>query len=844
MLNTFKKSKLSTIALVLMITLSALLIALPTASAQATHKQSYPYIGAIPNPVGVNQQVLLHVGITDSTQTTEDGFTGLTVTVTDPEGHEETLGPFRTDSTGGTGGVFTPTMAGTYKLVTNFPAQWYNYTGFYYGMPVESATYYEEAHSEVLELIVEDVQIEYYPAANLPEEYWTRPIDSQLREWNTIAGNWLMTPNNLCAPYNDEAPNTVHILWRNTLTTGGLVGGELGAHSFETGDAYEGFWSNSVVLGGKLYYNKYKSGYPTQEVVAIDLHTGEELWCKTLGNNEQVAFGQTMFWSSYNYHGTFDYIWTLDSAPGLMGLSANNWHAYDPINGELVYSMENVPGGHLVIGPNGEFLIYTVNLNAGWMTMWNSTHVVSDSGSWMGGFSGAGYGTYNGTDGYQWNVTIPTDLVGTAQAVVGDRIIGVDVGPLFVQDSDGSPIEMWGIDLSEGTEGAVIFDTTWTPPAGGNLSFLWSTASFEDGVFVISAKESRTHYAFNIDNGDLEWSTDPQFYMDMWVENAFINLGVNIAYNKLFSIGYGGTVYCYDITDGSLLWNYDAVDTYSEILWGNRWPLDTLFFTDEKVYIAHSEHSPLDPKARGAPFICLDVNTGDEIFRVDGVVRSTVWGGDAVIGDSIIATMNTYDQQIYAFGKGASQLTAEIQDNVVSLGSNVLVTGTVMDVSPGTNEAGLTIRFPDGVPAISDEDMGDWMKYVYQQAERPAAATGVTVILSAITPDGNCTDIDRTISDSYGNYALAFKPEMEGTYTIFATFEGSEGYYGDTETTYVNIGPAPTPATPIDNEPVDNDPVDNEEPITGFLTTEVAIIAAVVVAAVIGVAAYWMLKRK
>ena len=77
-----------------------------------------------------------------------------------------------------------------------------------------------------------------------------------------------------------------------------------------------------------------------------------------------------------------------------------------------------------------------------------------------------------------------------------DRLIGVDVGALFVQDSDGTPIEMWGLDLSEGNEGDLLFDTTWTPSAGGNLSFLWSAASFEDGVFVISAKESRTHYAF------------------------------------------------------------------------------------------------------------------------------------------------------------------------------------------------------------------------------------------------------------------------------------------------------------------------------------------------------------
>ena len=45
------KSKTSTISLIIILTISAILVALPTVSAQATI-QSYPYIGAVPNPVG------------------------------------------------------------------------------------------------------------------------------------------------------------------------------------------------------------------------------------------------------------------------------------------------------------------------------------------------------------------------------------------------------------------------------------------------------------------------------------------------------------------------------------------------------------------------------------------------------------------------------------------------------------------------------------------------------------------------------------------------------------------------------------------------------------------------
>jgi len=39
-----------------------------------------------------------------------------------------------------------------------------------------------------------------------------------------------------------------------------------------------------------------------------------------------------------------------------------------------------------------------------------------------------------------------------------------------------------------------------------------------------------------------------------------------------------------------------------------------VIYTDGKIYIAHMEHSSIDPKPRGAPFICLDMETGDEIW--------------------------------------------------------------------------------------------------------------------------------------------------------------------------------------------------------------------------------------
>ena len=271
---------------------------------------------------------------------------------------------------------------------------------------------------------------------------------------------------------------------------------------------------------------------------------------------------------------------------------------------------------------------------------------------------------------------------------------------------------------------------------------------------------------------------------------------------------------------------------YGEFLFGNDWSNPCAFTSDGKIYLVHAEHSAIDPKPRGAPTTCLDIETGNVVWRTDGLRLGTRWGGQPIIGDSVMVGFSSYDNTIVAIGKGPSELTLETPD-AVAKGSLLQVSGTVMDVSPGTAGAELTLRFPNGVPAISDGDMSEWMLYVYKQRPRPENAVGVNVKIEAVTPNMECIYLGTTTSDSYGNFGFSFKPDIEGTYTIIATFEGSGGYYGSTQTAYVSVGGVAS-----------GTPIETEEPLGGFLTTEVAIILAVVIAAIIGVGAYWMLKRK
>jgi hypothetical protein len=105
------------------------------------------------------------------------------VTIEGPDDYSDTLGPYSTDSTGGSGDIWIPEVAGEYVLQAHFPEQWYNYSGFnFMGFPVESNTLYKASDSDELTLVVQDEEIPDYPGVPLPTEYWTRPIDAQNRE--------------------------------------------------------------------------------------------------------------------------------------------------------------------------------------------------------------------------------------------------------------------------------------------------------------------------------------------------------------------------------------------------------------------------------------------------------------------------------------------------------------------------------------------------------------------------------------------------------------------------------------------------------------------------------------
>jgi outer membrane protein assembly factor BamB len=329
------------------------------------------------------------------------------------------------------------------------------------------------------------------------------------------------------------------------------------------------------------------------------------------------------------------------------------------------------------------------------------------------------------------------------------------------------------ISLKKGEEGKLLWrqDRPWP---SGNLTL--EMGSVGSGVYTVFVKETLQLYGYSTLTGTQIWGpTSPAGPWDMY------GLGGAIAYGKLFSCGWGGVLYCRNITTGTLLWNYTAKGIGSEPFYGN-YPLNIGVIADHKIYLLSSEHSPTKPFWRGSSVRCVDTNNGNELWKID-CWAGAGFGAGLAIADGYLIAHNCYDNQIYCFGKGQTATTVSTSPKVVANGSSIIIEGTVLDQSPGAK----------GTPAMSDTSMTAWMRYLYMQQPCPADATGVPVKLEAFGADGSYVEIGTVTSDAYGNFKCAWTPPKQILYTIMATFAGSDSYWSSYAATGLSVVPAPAP---------------------------------------------------
>jgi hypothetical protein len=391
--------------------------------------------------------------------------------------------------------------------------------------------------------------------------------------------------------------------------------------------------------------------------------------------------------------------------------------------------------------------------------------------------------------------------------------------------STGEGANITAVSLKPGSIGNILWQKYYAE-APNNMTRSISGWAPEDDVFFMCDKETTAFIGFSLTDGHEIWNTGGTGH-----DLDFFRTTGQAAYGNIYHASYGGTLECYDVKTGELKWIYgnggEGNSTYAGLAtaWG-VYPYFIDVIADGKIYLACTEHSPGSPWYKGTRYRCINATDGTEIWTLMG------WGTgmDAtydVVADGYFAFLNCYDMQVYSVGKGPSAMTVEAPKISVELGKSLVITGTVTDIAAGTKQKVQAARFPNGVPAVSDESMSAWMEYVYMQKPRPMDTVGVPITISVVDSNGNYRDIGTTTSDADGFFRFKWTPDIEGEYTVYASFAGSESYYSSNAVAAFAVDPAPA-AEPEQPQPQPSMADQYLLPATGGIIAAVAIVGALI----------------
>jgi outer membrane protein assembly factor BamB len=767
---------------------------------QAIDVPTFLKVYAAPNPVGLGQVEFLSMFFTKPISTVGNQiYRGLTLIVVKPDGTNQTFGPYNTDTTGGVGGIeFTPTALGNYTI-----------QGFFPGHDLPGGYYVEPAISEPAYFTVQQDIIPGFPWVPLPTEYWSRPIYSTNFEWAQLGGNWWglgkpsftdtggydATGNNFNA--YSTAPNSAHIMWVQPVAFGGQPGlpvsGDQESQYTSSSILYRQF--EPVILNGIIFYKLYPNTPTTMTyaekapgLAAVDLRTGEELW--RIETNEIIAFGWTMQFHTIQEYGTQAFLVT--------GFNSSMWRLRDPTTGYVIANITNVPSITLsgIVetrddSTQGSVLYHSLEGNK--LTLWNFTRCLMSSAS---ASTIRPSGNINFTRGNMWTKDIvnkTSDGASLSLSISGrteEYLVLRQSSNLASQSGAGWAVEA-GYDARTG-------DLLWGPVNRTYPIFHEvSRVAIGEKWYVSHDKDTNEAYVYSLETGKQIGAT-----LKLEGNNlGYISRGAAIAYGKCFIWDFGGNVYAIDLETGTLSWAIVPPSTGYATPYGVNpiWHFGSHSIADGKLFL--SEGRMYDPPMfPGAHKLAINVTDGSIIWSVLGF-----YGREpSAIADGYMVGYNSYDAQIYVWGKGPTSTTATITQDVLPFGTGVLIKGTVTDISAGTADDDRSARFANGVAAVSEESQQMWMEYVYMQQPKPDNATGVLVDLYVIDSNNNYRPIGTTTTDTNGMYSLLWTPDIEGKYTVVASFGGSESYWPSQATTAFAVDPAaPTPTpSPIAKESI------------------------------------------
>ena len=820
------------------------------------------YISIRPAVVGLNQIFIVNLFPVPAPNANRN-FPNLKVTITKPDASQEviTMNSYVADGTAWF--EYVADQLGTWTFKLDFPGVYFpagRYLDGYIinatngGTVYTESVYYNPSTSKEMTLTVQEDIVPSYPTMPLPTDYWTRPVPYEYREWWTISGDFpwrgpsggpmwdqLYPDTNpywggyqltgMGGPWRGtftpwvQGPNSAHVAWKRQYSIGGIVGGDYG---FGVADVT--IFSGSgvgrfptIVYAGRAYIYNGFDGYAGKDISqpgsgktavpywqCYDYRTGELIWQRPLEAGESAPPVIEYFNRGLLPGGQVSITAEQLTAINFLSISGGFLRKYDPWTGAMVANVSIAPmtgtGGTYYM--NGYCLCVQdlgVNVSAA-----NRYRLIN----WTTFGTSANFTTrIQGNISWPWN-NLPdtTDYnVGITVMTTKGFVAGAPNTTIIAAANIRTGQQLWNVSVPE-----------W--------EYSTSTDYADHGKFAMLTEQGY-FLALDLSTGNVAWRSDRFDYP--WDEPGFGGYNVLSAYGLLYRNAYTA-IYAFNWTDGKLAWKYQPIaasayetpyvnsngtTAYSTNIGGG--------IADGKYYIYNTEHSATVPITRGWQVHCINATTGEGIWKVGlpgGGSKHTTDVGPVADGYLSIGGSDGY---MYVFGKGKTVTTLTAPGTIVPKGNGVVITGTVLDMSPAQ----------PGTPCVSKESMALQMEYIHKQMPidgiwHNETITGVPVTLTAMDANGTSYEVGTvTTNGYYGTFGIEWVPPDTGTYQIIASFAGDDSYGSSGAATTIAVGLAPTgsEATPTPGAPT----VDMTPLYYGLAIGIVAIIIAIAIATVL-----------
>ncbi len=512
--------------------------ALPTGVTPSITIETIPYLSFSPNPIGVNQQLLVNVWLQPPINVNRALTQSFQVTITKPDGTTDTVGPLSSYAGDATAWFnYVPTQTGNYSLKLDFLGIYYPAGQYYGGVIVTNSSgqnlnsaYYKPSSTAQQVLIVQQDMIASWPQSPLPTDYWTRPISPNNREWWPILGSYPPTgygpaiytvggptwdqlyPNtnpHWSSSYNFvpyvQAPNTAHIVWHRQGGLGGLIGGQFGALSTRPNPGYP-----AIIYAGRAYQTLTKvfNGVTQNVWQCYDIRTGEVFWEKANSTNFDITQVPTIV--TYTERTSQAVAGEESMMRGLgatfLYIGSGRMTRYDPWNGAILTNVSLTP---ITTGTYyaHEFALSVQDLgsaagaNRYRLINWST----NDAGYSPTGGMNTGIAT-NFVNRIVSNITWPINsLPATTDYTAGVSVYTYSINPPTNVSGTGVTIGqgIMGINLHTGQ---ILYNVTTTAASGGEQFFSSNNNMADNGVFIARMNSGQIK-GWDIYTGQLKWST-------------------------------------------------------------------------------------------------------------------------------------------------------------------------------------------------------------------------------------------------------------------------------------------------------------------------------------------------